>query len=48
MSRLNVPSPGSNRPTSNVYTGLAFIAMAATLAAAIYLVIKFMELGIFS
>ncbi len=48
MSPMNVPSAGSSRPTPNVYTGLAFISMAVTLAAAVYLVIKFMDLGIFS
>jgi hypothetical protein len=47
MSPLNAP-PSSSRPIANVYTGLAFISMAATLAAAAYLVVKFMELGIFS
>jgi hypothetical protein len=48
MSPMNVPSPGSFRPTANVYTGLAFISMVATLAAAGYLVYRFMELGIFN
>jgi hypothetical protein len=48
MSPLNVPSAGSSRPTANVYTGLAFISMVATLGTAIYLVYRFMELGIFN
>jgi hypothetical protein len=48
MSPLNVANPGSIRPTANVYTGLAFISMLATLAAAVFLVYKFMEFGIFS
>jgi hypothetical protein len=43
-----LPSPGSIRPTANVYTGLAFISMAATVVAAVYLVLKFMEFGIFN
>lgn len=47
MSRLNTPGIGSSRPMANVYTGLAFISMAATLATAIYLVVKFMSMGIF-
>ncbi len=47
MSRLNAPGVSSSRPTVNVYTGLAFVSMAATLGALIYLIMKFMELGIF-
>ena len=47
MSRLNAPGSMSGRPTNNVYTGLAFISMAATLAALIYVVIRFMDLGVF-
>jgi hypothetical protein len=39
-------SPGSSHPTANVYTGLAFISMIATLAATVYLVVKFMGMGI--
>ena len=47
MSRLN--SPGmSARPSVNVYTGLAFISMAATLATMVYLIIKFMGMGVFA
>jgi hypothetical protein len=38
----------SSRPTVNVYTGLAFISMAATLAAMVYLIIKFMGMGVFA
>jgi hypothetical protein len=47
MSPLN-PGAGSSRPTPNVYTGLAFISMAATLATLVYVVLKFMGMGIFS
>jgi hypothetical protein len=47
MSRLNAPGPASSRPTVNVYTGLAFISMAATLGTLIFLVMKFMDMGIF-
>ena len=47
MSRLNAPGAGSSRPTPNVYTGLAFISMAATLAALVYVLIKFMGMDIF-
>jgi hypothetical protein len=46
MSRMNAPSPVSSRPTVNVYTGLAFLSMGATLAAGIYMVMKLMALGI--
>jgi hypothetical protein len=48
MSPMNVSSPGSNRPSANVYTSLALIAMFATLAAAAFFAWKCMELGIFS
>ena len=34
------------RATNNIYTGLAFISMAATLATMIYLLVRFMDLGI--
>ena len=47
MSRMNAPGIGSSRPSVNVYTGLAFISMAATLGAMIYLIIKFMSMGVF-
>jgi hypothetical protein len=47
MSRMNAPGVSSSRPVVNVYTGLAFVSMVATLAAMIYMVIRFMELGIF-
>ena len=46
MSRLNAPGAGSRSATANVYTGLAFISMAATLATMIYLLVKFMGMGI--
>ena len=48
MSPMNAPSSGSNRPSANVYTSLAFISMIATLAAAAFFAWKCMELGIFS
>ena len=47
MSRLNTPGM-SSRPSVNVYTGLAFISMAATLATMAYLIVKFMGMGVFS
>ena len=47
MSRLNAPGPSSSRPSVNVYTGLAFISMVATLATLVYVVIKFMGMDIF-
>jgi hypothetical protein len=34
------------RPVNNVYTGLAFISMSVTLATMIYLLVRFMDLGI--
>ena len=46
MSRLATQGM-SSRPSVNVYTGLAFISMAATLATMVYLVIKFMGMGVF-
>ncbi len=48
MSRLNAPGSMTGRPLNNVYTGLAFISMAATLAALLYVVARLMELGVFS
>jgi hypothetical protein len=47
MSPVN-PGAGSSRPTPNVYTALAFISLLATLATLVYVVMKFMSLGIFS
>ena len=47
MSRLNAPGM-TGRPQNNVYTGLAFISMAATFAALVYVVMRFMSLGLFS
>ena len=47
MSRMNAPGMSSSRPSVNVYTGLAFISMAATLGAMVYLIVKFMGMGIF-
>jgi hypothetical protein len=46
MSRMNSPGIPS-RPTANVYTGLAFISFVATLIALIYMVIKFVDMGVF-
>jgi hypothetical protein len=47
MSPVN-PGASSSRPVPNVYTGLAFISMAATLGTLVYVVLKFMNMGIFS
>lgn len=33
------------RPVNNIYTGLAFISMLATLATAVYLLLRFMEVS---
>jgi hypothetical protein len=46
MSRLNAPGIAS-RPVTNVYTGLAFISFVATLIALIYMVIRFVDMGVF-
>ena len=48
MSRMS--SPGiAPRATVNVYTGLAFISMTATLVALIYIgSIRFMDMRVFS
>jgi hypothetical protein len=46
MSRMNSPGMGG-RPTPNVYTGLAFVSMLASLIALVYMVIKFMDMGVF-
>lgn len=46
MSRLPSSAPVTARATPNVYTGLAFISMAATLGALIYIVARFASLGI--
>jgi hypothetical protein len=35
------------RPTNNVYTGLAFISMTATLVALVYVILRLHELGAF-
>ena len=40
--------PNAGRATPNVYTGLAFISMLATLGALIFMVVKFMNFGVFS
>jgi hypothetical protein len=47
MSRLNSPGVISSRATNNVYTGLAFISMATTFAALVYVVIRFKDIGVF-
>jgi hypothetical protein len=39
-------SPVALRPVANVYTGLAFISMAATLGALAYMIARFASLGI--
>lgn len=46
MSRMTTPGIAP-RPTANVYTGLAFVSMTATLIALVYMVIKFMDMGLF-
>jgi hypothetical protein len=46
MSRLNVPGGISSRPQNNVYTGLAFISMVATLAALIFVFWRMLALDI--
>ena len=45
MTQYN-PRMAVGRATNNVYTGLAFIGMLAMLATMIYLIIRFMDLGI--
>ncbi len=35
------------KPINNVYTGLAFISMAATLVALVYVALRLHELGAF-
>jgi hypothetical protein len=47
MSRLNSPAAMSGARTNDVYTGLAFISMIVTLAALIYVIVRFMDLGVF-
>jgi hypothetical protein len=47
MSRMNSPSPMSGARVNDVYTGLAFISMIVTLAALVYVVYRFMDLGVF-
>ena len=46
MSRLPTSGPMSSRAMPNVYTGLAFISMLATLGALVYMLVKFMGLGL--
>jgi len=48
MSRLQTTVATSSCAMPNVYTGLAFISMAATLGALIYIAIRFMNMGVFS
>ena len=47
MSRMTTPGIAP-RATVNVYTGLAFISMTATLVAMIYMLIRFMDMRVFS
>jgi hypothetical protein len=44
MSQFN-PRMAVGRPVNNIYTGLAFISMAATLATMVYLLVRFMEVS---
>ena len=44
MSRMNAPGGISSKPVNNVYTGLAFVSMIATLGALVYVVMRMMEL----
>jgi hypothetical protein len=44
MTQFNRMAVG--RASNNVYTGLAFIGMLAMLATMIYLIMRFMDLGI--
>jgi hypothetical protein len=45
MTQFN-PRMAVGRPVNNIYTGLAFVSMAATLATMVYLLVRFMDLGI--
>ena len=47
MTRMPATAPMSSRPTVNVYTGLAFVSAAASLATLIYLVFRCLDMGIF-
>jgi hypothetical protein len=46
MSRVPSSSPVTLRPLPNIYTGLAFVAMVATLGALVYMIYQFASLGI--
>jgi hypothetical protein len=46
MSQFN-PRMAVGRPVNNVYTGLAFISMAVTLATMVYLLLRLVDLGVF-
>ena len=46
MSRLNAPGGISSRPTNNIYTGLAFVSMAVTLGALVYVIMRMMSLAL--
>jgi hypothetical protein len=46
MSRTPSSAQVTLRPLPNVYTGLAFAAMAATLGALVYMIVQFASLGI--
>jgi len=43
MTRLDTPTRVTVRPTINVYTGLTALSMLATLAALIYMIMRFMQ-----
>ena len=47
MSRLNAPGVRTGAPENNVYTAMAFISMVVTLVALIYVVMRFLDLGVF-
>jgi hypothetical protein len=46
MSRLNTPGTIRVRATPNIYTAMAFVAMAATLVALAYSAWKFHDVGL--
>ena len=46
MSRMNSPSPMTGKAPTNVYTALAFISFVASLSALVYVILRFIDLGI--
>jgi hypothetical protein len=46
MSRMNMPGGISSRPQNNIYTGLAFLSMVATLATLVYVFVRMLQLHI--